>query len=86
MMFGNIALPHRTANAPAHRERPERILSDLAESQRGRDGVARMVSRIHTSDTLLGIAGKIRKSYLIPLTPALSEPGEGTRSPKLETC
>jgi hypothetical protein len=32
------------ANAPAHRERPDRGPSELAESQRGRDAVARLVS------------------------------------------
>jgi hypothetical protein len=31
-------------NVPAHRERPDRALSDFAESQRGRDAVARLVS------------------------------------------
>ena len=30
-------------NAPAHRERPKRSRSDLAESQAGRDAVARRV-------------------------------------------
>jgi hypothetical protein len=33
------------SNAPAHRERPERVLSALAEPQRGRDAVARIVRR-----------------------------------------
>jgi hypothetical protein len=32
-------------NALAHRERPERARSDLAEPHRGRDAVARRVSR-----------------------------------------
>jgi len=31
------------SNAPAHRERPQRALSGLAEPQRGRDAVARRV-------------------------------------------
>src|SRR5262245_3320072 len=33
----------KRANAEAHRERPECVFSELAESQRGRDAVARMV-------------------------------------------
>jgi hypothetical protein len=33
-------------NAQAHRERPERVLSDSAAPQRGRDAVARLVSRV----------------------------------------
>ena len=32
------------ANAAGHRERPERVLSALAQAQRGRDAVARLVS------------------------------------------
>jgi hypothetical protein len=32
-----------TPNAQAHRERPKRTFSDLAESHRGRDAVARWV-------------------------------------------
>jgi hypothetical protein len=32
-------------NAPAHRERPKCARSDLAESQRGRDAVARLVGQ-----------------------------------------
>src|SRR5262249_17025403 len=34
-------------NVPAHRERPQRGLSALAESQRGRDAVARFVYARH---------------------------------------
>ena len=43
-------------NAPAHRERPERVLSDLAESQRGRDAVARRVR--------LGFAARVFPHFL----------------------
>ena len=32
-----------TVVAPAHRERPERVLLGLPESQRGHDAVARLV-------------------------------------------
>ena len=33
-------------NAPAHHERPERVLSELADIQRGRDAVARTVKPV----------------------------------------
>ena len=50
-------------NAPAHRERPHRILSDLAISQRGRDAVARLVRLSSSFPVRLSCLGATWKNY-----------------------